>query len=83
MSPKPGVLQNPLVPQGNHWLHSDRLVFPIAAESPSSPGEDLAWSPGCDRHVAVQSRLDIMEEVRRAREEEIVKLRGHLPGWKL
>ncbi|XP_076787383.1 placenta-specific protein 9 isoform X3 [Arvicanthis niloticus] len=33
-----------------------------AAEFPSSPGEDLAWSPGCDRHMAVQSRLDIMEE---------------------
>ncbi|XP_052045866.1 placenta-specific protein 9 [Apodemus sylvaticus] len=33
-----------------------------AAESPSSPGEDAAWSPGCDRHMAVQSRLDIMEE---------------------
>ncbi|XP_034353624.1 placenta-specific protein 9 isoform X2 [Arvicanthis niloticus] len=37
------------------------LVVP-AAEFPSSPGEDLAWSPGCDRHMAVQSRLDIMEE---------------------
>lgn len=32
-----------------------------AAESPSSPG-DLAGSPGCDRHAAVQRRLDIMEE---------------------
>ncbi|GAB1298640.1 Placenta-specific protein 9 [Apodemus speciosus] len=35
---------------------------PSTAESPSSPGEDPAWSPGCDRHMAVQSRLDIMEE---------------------
>lgn len=31
-----------------------------AAESPSSPGEDPAWSPGCDRHYG--SRLDIIEE---------------------
>lgn len=38
-----------------------RFVFPTAAESPSSPG-DLAGSPGCDRHAAVQRRLDIMEE---------------------
>ncbi|XP_059129873.1 placenta-specific protein 9 [Peromyscus eremicus] len=28
-----------------------------------SSREDLAWSPGCDRHVAVQGRLDIMEEM--------------------
>lgn len=34
-----------------------------AAESPSGPGEDLAWSPGCDRHMAVQGRLNIMEEM--------------------
>lgn len=60
-----------------------RLVFPTAAESPSSPGEDLAGSPGCDRHTAVQRRLDIMEEVRGARAEGIVMFRGHLPGWKL
>uniref|UniRef100_A0A8C2LUV9 Placenta specific 9 n=1 Tax=Cricetulus griseus TaxID=10029 RepID=A0A8C2LUV9_CRIGR len=33
-----------------------------AAESSSSSREDIAWSPGCDRHVAVQGRLDIMEE---------------------
>lgn len=33
-----------------------------AAESPSGPGEDLVWSPGCDRHMAVQGRLDIIEE---------------------
>lgn len=72
------------------WYHKGttgstvtRLVFPTAAESPSSPGEDLAWSPGCDRHMAVQSRLDIMEEVRRAWQEEIMMLHGHLPGWEL
>ena len=59
-----------------------RFVFPTAAESPSSPG-DLAGSPGCDRHAAVQRRLDIMEEVRRAWEEGIMTLRGHLPGRKL
>lgn len=34
----------------------------LAAESPSGPGEDLAWSPGCDRHMAVQGRLNIVEE---------------------
>ncbi|XP_040603792.1 placenta-specific protein 9 [Mesocricetus auratus] len=33
-----------------------------ATESPSSSREETAWSPGCDRHVAVQGRLDIMEE---------------------
>ncbi|XP_036055877.1 placenta-specific protein 9 [Onychomys torridus] len=27
-----------------------------------SSRKDLAWSPGCDRYVAVQGRLDIMEE---------------------
>lgn len=59
------------------------LVFLTAAESPSGPGEDLAWSPGCDRHMAVQGRLNIVEEVRRVWEEGIVKLHGHLPGWKL
>ncbi|KAL6080992.1 hypothetical protein STEG23_029097 [Scotinomys teguina] len=32
----------------------------MAAESSR---EDLAWSPGCARHVAVQGRLDIMEEM--------------------
>nr|XP_048276963.1 placenta-specific protein 9 isoform X1 [Myodes glareolus] len=33
-----------------------------AVESPGSSREDLAWGPGCDRHVAIQGRLDIMEE---------------------
>ncbi|XP_008848069.1 placenta-specific protein 9 [Nannospalax galili] len=33
-----------------------------AAEPPSSSRGDLSWSPGCNRHVAVQSRLDAMEE---------------------
>lgn len=58
-----------------------RLVFPTAAEPPSSPGEDLAGSIGCDRHTAVQRRLDIMEEVRGAREEGIVMF--HWPSARL
>ncbi|XP_051032662.1 placenta-specific protein 9 [Phodopus roborovskii] len=33
-----------------------------AAESPSYSREDVAWSQGCDRHGAVQGRLNIMEE---------------------
>lgn len=49
-----------------------RLVFSTAVESPGSSREDLAWGPGCDRHVAIQGRLDIMEEVMRAGEEGIV-----------
>uniref|UniRef100_D4A4Q7 Placenta associated 9 n=1 Tax=Rattus norvegicus TaxID=10116 RepID=D4A4Q7_RAT len=39
-----------------------RPIKLTAAESPSGPGEDLAWSPGCDRHMAVQGRLNIVEE---------------------
>ncbi|XP_038950542.1 placenta-specific protein 9 isoform X1 [Rattus norvegicus] len=39
-----------------------RIEKKKAAESPSGPGEDLAWSPGCDRHMAVQGRLNIVEE---------------------
>lgn len=38
------------------------LGVEAAAESPGSSREDLAWGPGCDRHVAIQGRLDIMEE---------------------
>ncbi|XP_055468403.1 placenta-specific protein 9 [Psammomys obesus] len=34
-----------------------------AVESTSSSREELPWSPGCDRHMAVQGRLDVMEEM--------------------
>lgn len=75
-SPKPGILQSPLYLKGTTVSTVTTLVFPTAAESPSGPGEDLAWSPGCDRHMAVQGRLNIVEEVRRIWEEGIVKLHG-------
>ncbi|CAO2638035.1 Placenta-specific protein 9 [Lemmus lemmus] len=39
-----------------------KRVSEPAAESPGSSREDLPWGPGCDRHVAIQGRLDIMEE---------------------
>lgn len=80
------VFYRTLVPQGNHWLHSDKACFcffPTAAETTSSSREDLPWSPGCDRHMAVQGRLDVMEEVMRGREEGIMKLHGQPPGWRL
>ncbi|XP_050998382.1 placenta-specific protein 9 [Acomys russatus] len=45
------------------WDHGPRdTLGRRAAESPSSSREDLVWSPGCDRQMAVQGRLNIMEE---------------------
>ncbi|XP_048657748.1 placenta-specific protein 9 isoform X2 [Marmota marmota marmota] len=35
----------------------------LAAAEPLSPSQgDPAWSTGCDRYMAVQDRLDVMEE---------------------
>ncbi|XP_042546270.1 placenta-specific protein 9 [Dipodomys spectabilis] len=35
----------------------------VAAPEPLSPSPgDPAWNSGCDKHMAVQGRLDVMEE---------------------
>ncbi|XP_048191843.1 placenta-specific protein 9 [Perognathus longimembris pacificus] len=35
----------------------------VAAPEPLSPSQgDPAWNSGCDKHMAAQGRLDIMEE---------------------
>ncbi|XP_006154964.1 placenta-specific protein 9 [Tupaia chinensis] len=40
-----------------------RAVGTLAAAEPFSPSQgDPAWSTGCDRHLAIQGRLDVMEE---------------------
>ncbi|KAM4852399.1 placenta-specific protein 9 [Thomomys bottae] len=45
------------------WLVLLRPGDVVAAPEPLSPSQgDPAWNSGCDRHEAVQGRLDVMEE---------------------
>ena len=49
--------------QGNGGPHSDKTCFPTAAEPFIPSRGDPARTAGCDRHMAVHGRLDVIEEV--------------------
>lgn len=66
--------------QGNRGPHSDKTYFPTADEPFIPSRGDSAQSAGCDTHVAVHSRLDVIEEVMRVAWEDM-QLQDHLPGW--
>uniref|UniRef100_G3SZJ4 Placenta associated 9 n=1 Tax=Loxodonta africana TaxID=9785 RepID=G3SZJ4_LOXAF len=47
---------------GNRGPHGDWPCLPTAAEPFSPSRRDPARSSVCDRHMAIQGRLDVMEE---------------------
>ncbi|KAB1271302.1 Placenta-specific protein 9 [Camelus dromedarius] len=57
-----------------------RAAGAFAAAEPFIPSHgDPARATGCDKHMAIHSRLDVLEEVMRVTWEDI-QLQDHLPG---
>lgn len=60
--------------------YGDEACFPTAAEPFVPSRGEPAWNTGCDRHMAVQDRLDVIEEVTRVVWEDR-QFRDHLRDW--
>ena len=77
---EPSVLQESQGYRENKGPHSYKTCLPTAAEPFIPSRGDPARSTGCDTHMAVHGRLDVIEEVTRVTWEDM-HLWVHLPGW--
>lgn len=68
--------------QGNQGPYSNKACFPTATEPFIPTRGDLTRNTGCNTHMAVHGRLDIIEEVIRGTWEDLY-LQDHLLGWRL
>ncbi|KAF3827672.1 hypothetical protein GH733_000907, partial [Mirounga leonina] len=60
--------------------NGDKACFPTAAEPFVPSRGDPAWNAGCDRHMAVHDRLDVIEEVIRTVEKTVEHLEAEVKG---